>query len=507
MIKNDECYAPLMGEPLSMSIGLNPLGMRTASEQIFTTLLPGMNVVTLRIRYYSFYCWLLQRFYATRHRAALSDFRKYIRTSELLLALIHVACGRANGVPGTQRAGSILLANKEEIDFLQDAIPDDKDTKSYWDGPNGILGSYYVVALQELNLIKPLADDPRMYNITPHDETKISGEKMAEAFGKSVEKVSDLFESCARSGRVSRAELLEMAPYFQTHEMGNSEERDLLLQVLLQTDRTNANSPTHFRRGTMRLLLRFLSDRQPERFSEIDFAAYVYEQFAQGLDHSIVAMGWYAYHLNDRRQYASLCIFNELLTILTQSDAPGQWESIATLTAQLGKDVVSTLDCDSLTVAEALQRWPIISPPDQKMALAFYNLLDDYRQNEGFRDTQKRIKEAGIAVTNDALAAFADLEQYREVPLTQYIQRFLTEKIIYNHYAEAMRKYCLTGVATHKLTIESGRVKGLATYEPSHSTPRVGTLYEFATDLALVKEAKLTPLGMETLKLLEDDNA
>ena len=481
--------------------------MRTASEQIFTALLPGMNVVTLRIRYYSFYCWLLQRFYTTRERATLSDFRRYIRTSELLLALIHVACGRANGVPGTQRASSILSANEEVIDFLQDAIPDDKDTKSYWDGANGILGSYYVVALQELNLIKPLADDIRMYNITPHNNTTVSGEDMAEAFGKSVAPVADLFESSAQMGRVSHAELLEMAPYFQTHEMGNSEERRLLLRVLLQADRAMTECPTHFRRGTMRLLLRFLGNKQPDCFSEIDFAQYVYQLFAQGQDHSIEAMGWYAYHLNDRRQYASLCIFNELLTILSQSAAPGQWESIASLTAQLAKEVVSALDCDTLTVAEALQRWPSIPAPKQKMAQAFYNLLDDYRQNEGFRDTQRRIKEAGIAVTNDALAAFADIESHRGEPLTQYVQRFLTEKIIYNHYAEAMRKYCLTGVATHKLAIESGRVKGLALYEPSHSTPRVGTLYEFATDLALVKEAKLTPLGMETLTHLEDENA
>ena len=51
-------YAPFMGDNKPLSVGLNPLGIRTASEQLFTTLLPGLNVVTLRIRYYSFYCWL-----------------------------------------------------------------------------------------------------------------------------------------------------------------------------------------------------------------------------------------------------------------------------------------------------------------------------------------------------------------------------------------------------------------------------------------------------------------
>ena len=39
-----------MGDNKTLSVGLNPLGIRTASEQLFTTLLPGLNVVTLRIR-------------------------------------------------------------------------------------------------------------------------------------------------------------------------------------------------------------------------------------------------------------------------------------------------------------------------------------------------------------------------------------------------------------------------------------------------------------------------
>ena len=218
-------------------------------------------------------------------------------------------------------------------------------------------------------------------------------------------------------------------------------------------------------------------------------------------------MGWYAYHLNDSRQYEALCIFNELLIRLSQSDAPGQWEHIATLTEKLAKEVASELEGSTLSVSEVLQQWPTLTPPKHKMAHAFYRLLDDYRRNGAFRETQKRFKATGFAVTDDALAAFADLESQLDEPLELYIQRFLTEEIIYNHYAESMRKYALTRVATHKLTIENGYVKGLATYEPSHSTPRIGTLYQFATDLALVKDAKLTSFGMETLKNLENDHA
>ena len=87
MLKDNNFYAPFMGDNQSLSVGLNPLGIRTASEQLFTTLLPGLNVVTLRIRYYSFYCWLLKRFFAQRSHANLVEFRRHLRLSELLMAL------------------------------------------------------------------------------------------------------------------------------------------------------------------------------------------------------------------------------------------------------------------------------------------------------------------------------------------------------------------------------------------------------------------------------------
>lgn len=50
MLKGDAHYSPFMGDNKPQGVGLNPLGIRTVSEQLFITLLPGLNVVTLRIR-------------------------------------------------------------------------------------------------------------------------------------------------------------------------------------------------------------------------------------------------------------------------------------------------------------------------------------------------------------------------------------------------------------------------------------------------------------------------
>lgn len=84
MLKNNISITPFLGDNNTLSVGLNPLGIRTASEQLFTTLLPGLNVVTLRIRYYSFYCWLLKCFYTNRTEAKRLDLQRYLRMSKVL---------------------------------------------------------------------------------------------------------------------------------------------------------------------------------------------------------------------------------------------------------------------------------------------------------------------------------------------------------------------------------------------------------------------------------------
>lgn len=87
MLKNNLSVSPFLGANKTLSVGLNPFGIRMASEQLFTTLLPGMNVVMLRIRYYSFYCWLLKCFYTNRTETKRLDLQRYLRMSKVLKIL------------------------------------------------------------------------------------------------------------------------------------------------------------------------------------------------------------------------------------------------------------------------------------------------------------------------------------------------------------------------------------------------------------------------------------
>ena len=68
-----------------------------------------------------------------------------------------------------------------------------------------------------------------------------------------------------------------------------------------------------------------------------------------------------------------------------------------------------------------------------------------------------------------------------------------------------MRKYSQNGIPTQKLTIENGYVRGLTTFGASHSSPRVGTLKNYATDLGLIENDRVTAVGKNLLNALSND--
>ena len=507
ILKNDIVLAPFIGENLSFSVGLNPLGIRTASEQLFTTLLPGMNVVTLRIRYYSFYCWLLKCFYDTRDIANLADLRRHIRISELLMALIHAKSGDGLGIPGITYAQSMINENKEEYNLVDGAMPNGKATGGYWKGSLGAMGTYYIASLAEMGLVAPLTDNMHLYNITKKtDANYITGEHLADAFEKSVGKESSLlFLKCLSEGIVNNNELDILVKTFKAKSMNIGDETNLLIAMLLQHDNPAAETKTYMRRNTIQLLLNYFITNEVDYLSELKFARYVYNEFKRGNTKSVSAIGWYAYYLNDSRQYESLIIFSELLKRLNNSNMPGGWELIENITSDLADEVCIDFAIESETLEEVIDNWDMYKRPLNIMSEAFYVILDDYVQNKSYDDYKSELRLFFHGIHNDAMDSFDTIKSYYNYKFHDYIQKFLTDNIIYTHYCEAMRKFSQNGVATQKLTIENGYVKGLECYEATHSSPRINTLFNFVSDLGLIANYKLTKKGEELLNQLNND--
>jgi hypothetical protein len=71
----------------SWTLGRDPLAMQATSVRLYRDLVPGLTNVTNRLRYYSYYCWLIQHYEKKEHSDDEAKWRVFIRRAEALYAL------------------------------------------------------------------------------------------------------------------------------------------------------------------------------------------------------------------------------------------------------------------------------------------------------------------------------------------------------------------------------------------------------------------------------------
>jgi hypothetical protein len=340
--------------------------------------------------------------------------------SELLMALIHAQSNFSGGVPGITRASEIIGKGEDVINFNEDAMPKGKPIGGYWKGSYGAFGTYYAASLQEMGIIAPLENNTSLYNVTPKSEDYISGEDLADAFQQSVGlEMSKLFFDSVHSGIVTREQLALLEPVFQSHNMPDNNERNLLLNLLLQNDKPSSLTESKLRKDSLRLLLSYMRTCSLSNFSELEFAKYVYDSYNNGSERSTAAVGWYAYYLNDSRQYEALNIFDVLLNRLHESTKPGQWENIDDFSSTLAAEVCENLGAANSSIGELLDRWNSVEEPEQKNteqnnAEGKKDQSDITRYSEPHTEVGWYIVGISLAIVTILLIIFIIIDDYKK---------------------------------------------------------------------------------------------
>jgi hypothetical protein len=104
--------------------GLDPLGMQNSSVNLYQRYLPGISNVTLRMRYYGLYAWSCRTYAKRIGDTNPESWKRYVRRTEALYALIAYRHGGETGVAGIDWASTAIdNATSEIIDFAQAAEP------------------------------------------------------------------------------------------------------------------------------------------------------------------------------------------------------------------------------------------------------------------------------------------------------------------------------------------------------------------------------------------------
>ncbi|MDE5726688.1 MAG: hypothetical protein K2H94_01005 [Duncaniella sp.] len=482
--------APYFGKRKEPAKGLNQLGLRNAAEQMFTTLLPGLNNVSRRIRYYSFYCWIISHFYLGRETVVAAGFDPYIRRAEYLLALTNAIDQNIQGIPGIMKASDSIASDEDQFSLDED----------YWKNPGGILPQYYGASLDELGLAVRVEGKSRLYNIT-RATSFISGERLAEEFAVSVDTDGDKFLAAVSSGLVTREELKELQCSFRMAGIVSSErERLLLAEMLVQVDNPQAAEAAGHRRETIRYVLEYLSDGHTRLTAE-GFARHMYGLYASVPD-TITAWGWCAYWLDDNWQYQLTIIFSDILRYLSGELSPG----VEDVVSALADEILAGLGCDGDTsLGSFIDSLHDTECRGETSADAVADLLLRYREaKEWTADAERRYALMGVGYEN-----FFTFVQTVGASLGKTVREFAEETVrdvVYRHYRVSFSKMLQTGIASQKFSLENGRLRFIDLWETSHTAPRIETLRGFLLDLGLVEAGQdadcLTETGVALLDTL-----
>ena len=515
-MKPDTHIAPYFAKSIAPVYGLNHLGLRNVAEDLFTTLLPGLNGVTQRVRYYSFYCWITGSFKNLYQGDSRTEeaFRLFLRKSEILLALIQARRDATiTGIPGITYALGTLALGYHSFDLLKcvDRPENKRRTQdTYWANPGGILRQYYSSSLKDLAILPALKDKPTVsYPSNENDdlpEGTILGEDLGKAFYQSIgEETAALFISCVMQSRVTLDELDAMKSNIVMKGFGLiGYERDLLINTLNQKDfPAKENDERFLRRDTIHHFLKYcIEDRDSQGIKDSEqFPDVMYRKVLEGKATDDCSLGWYAYHINDRWQFYSSVIFFCLLEILQKKEG---WVSVKSIAKELAdgmfRALVSEKNPTLGRVCEQINSGEIVPFKDcdsheKRAASAMVSLLQLYCENRGHTDIIKTYKKAfrDLPRRVDFFSFMDDLNSLQAVSFLEFLEEYITQKIIYRHHTVSLMKYCTTHVASNKFLLEDGYLRFLEQTDFTATAPRIDSLIEYLTDLGLIEKMYPTP--------------
>lgn len=525
VIKTNQSIVPFFGERMSFIRGLDPLGLQNTSDAAFSFLLPGLNNVTGRVRYYSFYCWLLDEYSKRNGSTDPAIQRKFIRTAEYIIALSSQFYKEGNGsIPGSNYAKSEVQNTDIQTHDLNDGIykSDGSTAGTYWNFRWGAFGQYYLGSLRDIGIVIDRDLNGGVYTRTNSKENAfVSGEILASAFEQNIPfSKKELFFSCLNKGSITEKQAQDLLPEFNlTQVPQGTEEQVKLTELLLQKDYPLRieEEPVTLRKETIYHLLNFV-ELEPEKFSDRQFVYYTYDKKGRvnGVRDSSL-FGWYYYQFNEFWHYANTSILNGTLDYLEGTYGPN-WVELSLFLGNIANLVFEKFSHNGLVRQREDKLSLVIANLDasehhflrrasesSKIDRVFYGFLLFFSEFKNNNNELAALKEYG---ENNNLAKDGEGSGYLMMefnsklnePLLEFIREYIFKRIIYRHQYVAFRKMRGGNLSTQKVIVEDHHIRYLGNFEPSFTGPRIGSLIAFLKDLKIItEENKLSEYGSRIL--------
>lgn len=512
VLRDSKSFAPFLSKKLTFVRGLDPLGLSNTSDATFSMLLPGLNNVTGRIRYYSFYCWLLSQYEALELK---KEQRFFIRKAEYLVALIAQTFENdITGIPGSNYAFKRYEEGTATFN-LEEGVESNSGTTdgTYWKYSWGAFGQYYLGSLRDIGLISEKSE-----SIAIHSDLRVSPQSLSSAFHQNLrEEDVQSFIECILNGSVSRKELDALKNSFNLSKVpAGTEEEKLLLNLLLQLDHpTEREKETVHRNTTIRQLLAAIELNG--KIKDREFVVEAFNKrgvFETGEAPNPTYFGWYYYQVNEYWTYANTAILNGLLHELA-TKYQKSWVPIQRLTHDLsanlfvdGQRTFSKYLSQQEFDLESLKSNIDKSSGGDRVLHGFRMIFGLYQFIQSDLDSLYTYGlENNLLRSGNAPGYFSSLfKQESKGNVDEFIQGYLQQHIIQRHQMVAFRKMGSGTLSTEKFVVEEGLIRYIDNFEPAYTGPRIGNLLSFLADLNVFSEEfELNNSGKELLKSKVDE--
>ncbi len=494
-------WNPRWTKPGSWTLGRDPLGMQATSVRLYRSLVPGLTNVTNRLRYYSFYCWVIELFERTEHSDDPLLWARCIRRAEALYAIasyMHEA-REAHGLGG----GNWAAARRREIgerkagnfDFRQ--WTDFRGAPGqYLDAKSGNFGQFYIASMLEVGLLSPSRGVPLVSE---------RGRAAAKAFEISVGNPLSLLESGIKDGAIDINDLEPLGAAIHPSKIPPGSEEMRILRAFLLDE--NGEWSGAKRRASASLVLDVMR-RLDGKFQTIKLRDIFYNRVLPDgspyeSDDGDTLDRWQAYQANELSHIALAAFLNGLVHRL---DAEGGEAEPGPLVARLVDDVLS-----SLTAGESWSKWAgnegaewqgredelateILSTIGDKrkadsisaMATAVKLLASLWRRWGQLPNSVERqiMKTAGADIPS-LMGVLSTLTDAGAEPTGVALARTISRHVIADHMAIAGRKLAASGTFTYHFTMADGRIADGELGEYGYTNPRLDNLLVFLDDAGL----------------------
>jgi hypothetical protein len=485
--------------------GLDPLGMQNSGIVLYQALLPGISNVTLRMRYYGYYCWVSETY---ARRGATSDFeawRTWVRRAEALYALVG-ARAEEGGVGGVDWANRRLVTGQRVIDFTAAASADPSQER-YLRQSLGVFGGAYYTQMVEMGLF---TQNRHGIQIATRDLGRRAATLFAEAIGSDLAK---LLRQKIADARVSLRELDRLAPIAPSQIADDSEERTFYETLLFAREATP--TPTAQSRGASLRLILEAARAIEERPSPEDVRWQLFDPPEDAFPEHLEAqrLNWEVYQCQDLIQVSSAALLAWAIALIQEIDAGLTIGEIhgEVIERLSGNDALggswmalrSGLGSESFAFQEAWGTLTSARGAAEDKAVHATMLMAALHQRILDRADLAAAARLGLPSRGPAHSLRTELEWLQASegePVIGRIADYIVERVIRRHSWVAMQKLRRQRDYTFLFEARDGRLVYLNSYQPVATTPRLAPAIQFLEDIHLIGEEGPTPQGLEILE-------